>query len=288
MMEVSDLIKKVRKIELKTKKQSFELFSGNYKSTFKGRGMSFAEVRAYSFGDDVRSIDWNVTSRSQEPYIKEFEEERELTFLIMVDVSRSMEVGSSDTSKRDIVTELAATIAFSALRNNDKVGVLFFSEKVEKYIPPKKGKGHVLTIIRELIEVSSTHQKTNVAEALRFLQNTLKKKSVVFLISDFIESPSYEKEVSIASTRHQFYGIHVYDQSEQNSAPIGLAQLFNAETNSFQWVDTNSSSFKKELKVRFEKNIDNQKKQFEKIGNAFASLDIQEPYLPKLHRLFSK
>lgn len=287
-MEVSELIKRVRRLELKTKKQSSELFSGNYKSNFKGRGMSFSEVRAYNYGDDIRSIDWNVTSRSQEPYIKEFEEERELTFMLLVDVSGSMLTGSKENLKKDVVAEIAATIAFSALKNNDKVGVIFFSEKVEKYIPPKKGKGHVLTIIRELIDTETNHKTTDIAEALRFLQNTVKKKSVVFLLSDFLESKDYTKEVSLASLRHQFYAIHLFDKAEFDLPNLGIVQMYNSETEKTDWVDTSDSAFKHSLKSSFEKTMNDTKMRFERLGDSFVSIYIQEGYIHKLAKLFHK
>jgi uncharacterized protein (DUF58 family) len=287
-MEVSELIKKVRKIELKTKKQSSELFSGNYKSTFKGRGMSFSEVRAYNYGDDVRSIDWNVTSRHDAPYIKEFEEERELTFMLLVDVSNSMIYGTNRTLKRDIITEVAATISFSALKNNDKVGVIFFTEKVEKYIPPKKGKGHVLTIIRELIETRANHSGTDISEALRFLQSTIKKKSVVFLLSDFLESKAFDREVSIASLRHQFYAIQVYDQAEYITPDLGLIQLYNVEAGTHEWFYTSSPTFRAQLETRFAFNSKENKVKFERLGDSYCSINIQEPYIHKLASLFGR
>jgi uncharacterized protein (DUF58 family) len=287
-MEVSELIKKVRKLELKTKKQSSELFSGNYASTFKGRGMSFREVRAYNYGDDIRSIDWNVTSRMGDAHIKEFEEERELTFMLLVDVSNSTLYGSQSTLKKDIITEIAATIAFSALKNNDKVGVIFFSEKVERYIPPKKGKLHILTIIRELIETRASHSGTDISEALRFLQNTVKKKSVVFLLSDFLESNEFDKEVSIASLRHQFYAIQVYDRSEYEPPNIGIVKFTNSETGISEWVDTANTSFKGELQNRFETNMKETKVKFERLGDSYCDINIQEPYLARLASLFRK
>lgn len=287
-MEVSELIKKVRKLELKTKKQSSELFAGNYRSNFKGRGMSFSEVRAYHFGDDIRAIDWNVTARNQEPYIKEFEEERELTFLLLIDISQSTLFGTNQTQKKDIIAEIAATIAFSALQNNDKVGVLFFAERVIKYIPPKKGKGHVLTILRDLIHLETDQKGTNIAEALHFLQNSQKKKSVVFLLSDFIESPDYTKEINIASRRHQFYAIQVYDKAEFDLPPLGLVQLYNAERGQSQWVDTSNAKFRHDLAKDFESNMMKHKNKFERLGDTFVSLHIQEAYLPKLARVFNK
>jgi uncharacterized protein (DUF58 family) len=286
-MEVSELIKKVKRLELKTKKQSSELFAGNYASTFKGRGMSFSQVRKYTFGDDIRSIDWNVTSRSLEPYIKEFEEERELTFMILVDISRSTFYGSKNVLKRDVINEIAATIAFSALKNNDKVGIIFFGDKVEKYIPPKKGKGHVLSIIRGLIESNTKNSKTDIAEALRFLQNTLKKKSVVFLLSDFIESADFEKEVKLASLRHQFYAIQLFDKSEYETPNIGIVPMYNQESSIMEWIDTGNEAFRDELTKRFESNMKDTKQRFEKLGDAYVSIDIHEPYIPRLSKIFN-
>jgi len=286
-MEISELIKKVKLLELKTKKQSSELFAGNYASNFKGRGMSFSQVRKYSFGDDIRSIDWNVTSRSLEPYIKEFEEERELTFMILVDISRSTFYGSKNVLKRDIINEIAATIAFSALKNNDKVGIIFFGDKVEKYIPPKKGKGHVLSIIRGLIDSNTNNSKTDIAEALRFLQNTLKKKSVVFLLSDFIESTDFEKEVKLASLRHQFYAIQLFDRSEYDTPNIGVVPMYNQEASKMEWIDTGNQAFRDELTKRFESNMKDTKQRFEKLGDAYVSIDIHEPYIPRLSKIFN-
>ena len=287
-MEVSELIKKVRKLELKTRKQSKDLFTGNYTSTFKGKGISFHGVRAYTYGDDVRNIDWNVTSRSQEPYIKEFEEERELTFILLVDISLSNYFGSGDTTKRDIVNEIAATISFSALNNNDKVGVIFFSEKVEKYIPPKKGKSHILTILRELINIEPTRSTTNVGEALLFLSNTIKKKSTVFVLSDFIESGDFEKELMISRTKHNFYALQFYDKAEENFPDLGLVELYNPEKQSYEWVDTSSNSFKNHMKNKVQDNLKKHKTLFKKLGGEYCAIDIQEPYIHKEAELFKK
>lgn len=287
-MEVSDLIKKVRKLELKTRKQSKDLFTGNYTSTFKGKGISFHGVRAYTYGDDVRNIDWNVTSRSQEPYIKEFEEERELTFILLVDISLSNYFGSGATTKRDIVNEVAATLSFSALNNNDKVGVIFFSEKVEKYIPPKKGKSHILTILRELINIEPSRSTTNVGEALSFLSNTIKKKSTVFVLSDFIESGDFEKELMISRTKHNFYALQFYDKAEENFPDLGLVELYNSEKLSFEWVDTSSSLFKSHMKNKMQDNIKKHKTLFKKLGGEYCAIDVQEPYIHKVAELFKK
>lgn len=287
-MEVSELIKKVRKLELKTRKQSKDLFTGNYTSTFKGKGISFHGVRAYTYGDDVRNIDWNVTSRSQEPYIKEFEEERELTFILLVDISLSNYFGSGKSSKRDIVNEVAATLSFSALNNNDKVGVIFFSEKVEKYIPPKKGKSHILTILRELINIEPSRSTTNVGEALQFLSNTIKKKSTVFILSDFIESGDFEKQLMISRTKHNFYALQFYDKAEENFPDLGLVELFNSEKQRYEWVDTTSLSFKNHMKTKIQENLKRHKTLFKKIGGEYCAIDTQEPYIHKVAELFRK
>lgn len=285
-MEVSELIKKVKKLELKTKKQSSELFSGNYASTFKGRGMSFHGVRKYVYGDDVRNIDWNVTSRYNEPHIKEFEEERELTFILLVDISLSNYFGSNETLKRDLINEVAATISFSALKNNDKVGIIFFSEKVEKYIPPKKGRAHIMTILRELIHLEPSRNTTNIAEAMSFLQNTVKKKSIVFLLSDFIDTINFDKELLLAANKHRFYAVQFYDQAEEQFPNLGVVQLFNAEKNQLEWIDTNSTEFKYKMKSQVEKNLESFKTKFKKTGGEYCAINIQEAYINKLAQVF--
>jgi uncharacterized protein (DUF58 family) len=286
-MEVQDLIKKVREIEIKTKKLSSELFSGNYNSNFKGRGMSFAEVRAYTYGDDVRNIDWNVTSRNGgEPYIKEFEDERELTFMILVDVSASMDYGSKGLTKKDLITEIAATLAFSALKNSDKVGVVFFSDRIEKYIPPKKGKSHILRIIRELIETKSDSEGTDIGEVFRFLQNTIKKKTVVFLLSDFLESKEYQQELSLISMKHQIFGVLINDPTEHQMPNIGMIQIFNPEKNKLEWLDTSQvATFSKNYfeNVNLEAHLS-----FKKLGLPYCSIHTQESFVPKLASLFRK
>lgn len=287
-MEVSELVKKVRKLELKTRKQSKDLFTGNYTSTFKGKGISFHGVRAYNYGDDVRTIDWNVTSRSQEPYIKEFEEERELTFVLLVDISLSNYFGSRENMKRDIVNEVAATISFSALNNNDKVGVIFFSEKVEKYIPPKKGKAHILTILRELVNIEPTRSTTNVGEALSFLHNTIKKKSTVFVLSDFIESGNYEKELLVSRSKHNFYAIQFFDAIEQNFPDLGLVELYNTEKQIYEWVDTSSRPYRDYMNAKLTENLRHHKNQFKKLGGEYCAINVQEPYIHKIADLFKK
>lgn len=285
-MEVSELVKKVKALELKTKKQSSELFSGNYASTFKGRGMSFHGVRKYIYGDDVRNIDWNVTSRYNEPHIKEFEEERELTFILLVDISLSNYFGSNQTLKRDLINEVAATISFSALKNNDKVGILFFSEKVEKYIPPKKGRAHIMTILRDLVNIEPSRNTTNIAEAMVFLQNTVKKKSIVFLLSDFIDTADFDKELLLSATKHRFYAVQFYDEAEEKFPNLGVVQLYNAEKNQMEWIDTNSTEFKYKMKSQVAKNLDNFRTKFKRTGGAYCAINIQEAYIHKLAEVF--
>ncbi|MDA8937559.1 DUF58 domain-containing protein [Flavobacteriaceae bacterium] len=253
-METKDLLKKVRKIEIKTRRLSNNIFGGEYHSTFKGRGMTFSEVRNYQFGDDVRAIDWNVTARYNEPFVKVFEEERELTLMLIVDVSSSALFGTDNATKKNIITEISATLAFSALQNNDKVGLILFSDQIELFIPPSKGKTHVLRIIRELIEFKPKSIKTNISVALEFLISVLKKKSIAFILSDFI-SPDYEKTLKITSKKHDLTGIKVFDKLEEFIPNLGLVQMFDQETEQVQLIDTSSKfvrdSYKKESSLKF-------------------------------------
>lgn len=239
-MEASELIKKVRKIEIKTRGLSNHIFAGEYHSAFKGRGMAFSEVREYQYGDDIRNIDWNVTARFNHPYVKVFEEERELTVVLLVDVSGSREFGTSQRLKKTLLAELAAVISFSAIQNNDKIGVILFTDKVEKFIPPKKGRQHILRVIRELIEFEPQNRTTNIAEGLRYLTNAIKKRSVAFLISDFI-SPDFEDAIKIANRKHDLVALRIYDRRETQLPPIGLVQVKDAETGQYTWVDTSSA-----------------------------------------------
>jgi|TARA_B110000971_G_scaffold28943_1_gene25989 uncharacterized protein (DUF58 family) len=253
-LETKDLLKKVRKIEIKTRRLSNNIFGGEYHSTFKGRGMTFSEVRNYQFGDDVRAIDWNVTARYNEPFVKVFEEERELTLMLIVDVSSSALFGTDNAIKKNIITEISATLAFSALQNNDKVGLILFSDQIELFIPPSKGKTHVLRIIRELIEFKPKSIKTNISVALEFLISVLKKKSIAFILSDFI-SPDYEKTLKITSKKHDLTGIKVFDKLEEFIPNLGLVQMFDQETEQVQLIDTSSKfvrdSYKKESSLKF-------------------------------------
>lgn len=280
-METKDLLKKVRKIEIKTRRLSDHLFSGEYHTSFKGRGMTFSEVRQYQFGDDIRAIDWNVTARYNEPYVKVFEEERELTMLLLVDVSGSGSFGTQGDVKRNIVTEIAATMAFSATQNNDKIGLILFSDQIELYIPPKKGRSHVLRIIRELIEFEPKSQRTNVAQALRFLSATQKKKAIVFMISDFMDQ-AYEQPLKIAAKKHDITGIRVYDKREESMPNIGMIPLLDAETGEFQLVNTAAKS----VRVAYEKNYLERtgyfKEVFSKSGAGVVNTRVDESYVTKL------
>jgi uncharacterized protein (DUF58 family) len=281
-METKDLLKKVRKIEIKTRRLSDHIFSGEYHTSFKGRGMTFSEVRQYQFGDDVRAIDWNVTARYNEPFVKVFEEERELTMMLMVDVSGSEQFGTKNQLKSEIVTEIAATMAFSATQNNDKIGLILFSDDIELYIPPKKGKSHVLRIIRELIEFTPKSNKTNLSQALKFLSATQKKKAIVFVISDFIVDDDYEKTLKIAGKKHDVTGIRVYDQREEQLPNIGVVDMIDAETGKRQTIDTNS----KTVRMNYEKNniekINFFKDVFSKCGSGTVNTRVDESYVTKL------
>ncbi|MEI6060882.1 MAG: DUF58 domain-containing protein, partial [Bacteroidota bacterium] len=238
-MEPSEILKKVRRIEIKTRGLSRNIFSGHYHSAFKGRGMTFSEVREYQYGDDIRNIDWNVTARFNTPYLKIFDEERELMVMLMIDVSGSNEFGTQGSFKEDLMTEIAAVLAFSAIQNNDKVGVIFFSDKIEKFIPPKKGSSHILRIIRELIDFKPESQGTDLSEALRFLTNAIKKRCTAFIISDFMDN-SFEQAIKIASGKHDLVAIRVYDARETELPAIGMVEVYDKESSGRVWVDTSS------------------------------------------------
>lgn len=244
-MDANDLLKKVRKIEIKTKGLSQNIFAGEYHSAFKGRGMTFSEVREYQYGDDIRDIDWNVTARHNHPYIKVYEEERELTVMLLVDVSGSKNFGAEGVVKKEMIAEIGATLAFSANQNNDKVGVIFFSNKIEKFIPPKKGRKHVLLIIRELLDLKSEEKGTDVNVALQYLIDALKKRCTTFLISDFIDQHDYYKSLSIASRKHDLTAIQVYDKREAQLPNVGLMKMLDSETGATKWINTSSSKIRK-------------------------------------------
>ncbi|MEG2100005.1 MULTISPECIES: DUF58 domain-containing protein [Flavobacterium] len=280
-MDTKELLKKVRKIEIKTKRLSNHIFSGEYHSSFKGRGMTFSEVRQYQYGDDIRNIDWNVTARYNEAHVKVFEEERELTMVLMVDISGSEGFGSKSQFKKDIVTEIAATMAFSATQNNDKIGLILFSDNVELYIPPKKGRSHVLRIIRELIEFEPKSQKTDIAQALKFLSGTQKKKAIVFMISDFM-SENYEQTLKIASKKHDITGVRVYDLREEKIPNLGMVTMLDAETGKIQLVDTGSKTVRMNYEKHYLERVNYFKEIFSKSGAGVVNTRVDENYVTKL------
>ncbi len=240
-MDANELLKKVRKIEIKTRGLSNNIFAGEYHSAFKGRGMTFSEVRQYQYGDDVRDIDWNVTARHNQPYVKVYEEERELTVMLLIDVSGSRNFGAVGVQKREMIAEIAATLAFSAIQNNDKIGVIFFSDKIEKFIPPKKGKKHILFIIRELLDFTPESKGTDISMVLRYFTDALKKRCTTFLISDFIDAHDYYKALSIACNKHDVIGIQVYDKRDAQLPNVGLVRVSDLETGGDRWVNTSSA-----------------------------------------------
>ncbi|AWK03346.1 DUF58 domain-containing protein [Flavobacterium crocinum] len=280
-MDTKELLKKVRKIEIKTKRLSNHIFSGEYHSSFKGRGMTFSEVRQYQYGDDIRNIDWNVTARYNEAHVKVFEEERELTMVLMVDISGSESFGSKNQFKKDIVTEIAATMAFSATQNNDKIGLILFSDTVELYIPPKKGRSHVLRIIRELIEFEPKSHKTDIAQALKFLSGTQKKKAIIFMISDFM-SDSYEHTLKIASKKHDITGVRVYDIREEKIPNLGMVTMLDAETGKIQLVDTSSKTVRMNYEKHYQEKLNYFKDTFRKSGAGIVNTRVDENYVTKL------
>ncbi|NJB81274.1 DUF58 domain-containing protein [Wenyingzhuangia aestuarii] len=286
-MDTKEILKKVRKIEIKTRRLSDHIFSGEYHSSFKGRGMTFSEVKQYQFGDDIRSIDWNVTARYNEPYVKVFEEERELTMMLMVDISGSGNFGTQEQFKRATLTEIAATLAFSAIQNNDKVGLLLFSDGVELYIPPKKGKSHVLRIIREMIEFEPKSQKTNINEALKYMSNVMRKKAIVFVLSDFMDD-GYEHTLKILGNKHDVTGVRVYDQFDETLPKIGLVPMVDAESGATVLVNTSS----KKVRTNYEKQFYNWKQNFEtafkKSGAGVLSCRTEENYAKKLLTYFKQ
>ncbi len=284
-METKELLKKVRKIEIKTRRLSNNIFGGEYHSAFKGRGMTFSEVRSYQFGDDVRTIDWNVTARYNEPFVKVFEEERELTLMLIVDVSSSALFGTDSALKKNIITEISATLAFSALQNNDKVGLILFSDQIELYIPPSKGKTHVLRIIRELIEFKPLSKKTDINSALEFLNRVMKKKSIAFLLSDFISS-DYEKSLKIVSKKHDLTGIKVYDKLEEFIPNLGLVQMFDQELGEIKLIDTSSSKIRKNYKNQMSLNFKKFNDVFTRNGAGTISCRTDESYIKKLLNYF--
>lgn len=276
-MDTQKLLKKVRRIEIKTRRLSDHLFSGEYHSSFKGRGMAFSEVRRYEYGDDIRAIDWNVTAKLNEPYIKVFEEERELTLMLLVDVSGSENFGTRQQLKREVITEICATLAFSAIQNNDKVGVLFFSDQVEKFIPPAKGKFHTLRIIRELIEFKPTSTKTNISEALRFFSAFQKRRAIAFVLSDFMDQ-RYREALRIASRKHDLTGIRIFDPREEQLPNLGLLPMKDPESGKVHWVNTGSYKLRQELRRNFQDNFKYFKESFLRSGAGELSIRVDQSY----------
>lgn len=286
-MDTKELLKKVRKIEIKTRRLSDNVFGGEYHSAFKGRGMMFSEVRQYQFGDDVRNIDWNVTARYNEPYVKVFEEERELTLMLMVDISGSEFFGTKNQFKNEVVTEIAATLAFSAMQNNDKTGLILFSDKIELFIPPKKGKSHVLLIIRELLEFEPKSNRTNLSEALKFLRNVMKKKAIVFILSDFIDD-AYRDTLKIAARKHDITGIRVYDEAEKSIPNLGMVQMEDQETGERLYVNTASRAVRNNYYRFHREREDYFLETFSKTGAGTINCSVGESYVKKLLGYFQR
>ena len=287
-METSELLKRVRKIEIKTRGLSKNIFAGEYHSAFKGRGMTFSEVREYQYGDDIRNIDWNVTARHNRPYVKIFEEERELTVMLMIDVSASRNFGTISKLKKNQITEIAAVLAFSAIQNNDKIGVIFFSDKIEKFIPPKKGRTHTLHIIRELIDFYPEDKQTDIEQALEYMTNSIKKRCTCFVISDFIDEHDFAHALAIANRKHDVVALRVYDPRENQLPPVGMMYLRDAETGEQMWVDTSD----KKLREAYEKYAFVREKEldaiFKRSGVDVANIRSDEDYVRALITLFKK
>lgn len=284
-MDTKSLLKKVRKIEIKTRRLSDNVFGGEYHSAFKGRGMTFSEVRQYQFGDDVRSIDWNVTARYNEPYVKVFEEERELTMMLLVDISASNQFATHTDFKTNIITEIAATLAFSATSNNDKIGLMLFTDQIELYIPPKKGRSHVLRIIRELLEFQPKSKATNLSLAFKYMVDVLKKKAIVFVLSDFM-SGDYEHTLKIAAKKHDLTGIRVFDQGETEIPNIGLVQLADAESGQLTWVNTSSKTTRNAYAKHYQQQVNYYKKAFKLSGSGHIDCRVDQSYVKKLLAYF--
>ncbi len=286
-METSELLKKVRKIEIKTRGLSNQLFSGEYHTAFKGKGMTFSEVREYQAGDDIRSIDWNVTARFNNTYVKVFEEEREMTVMLVVDVSASGEFGTQKQLKQELITELCAVLAFSAIQNNDKIGVIFFTDKIEKFIPPKKGKSHILRIIRDLIEFKPEHKKTDVRQALRYLTSVIKKRSIAFLISDFM-ADNFTDALKIANKKHDLVALRIYDKREMELPDMGLVKFKDAETDTLKWIDTSDKNVRVHYYATAKKRETLLKEIFNKSGVDSADINTAETYIKPLSNLFKR
>ena len=287
-METSELLKKVRQIEIKTRGLSSNIFAGQYHSAFKGRGMAFSEVREYEFGDDIRDIDWNVTARYSKPFVKIYEEERELTVMLLVDVSGSSFFGTRETLKKEMITEVAATLAFSAIQNNDKIGVVFFSNQIEKFIPPKKGKKHILYIIRELINFEPQEAKTDIAKVLQYLTNAIKKRCTAFVFSDYIDKGNYRHALTIANRKHDMVAIQIFDERETEMPKVGLVKIKDAESGSEKYVDTDSRRVREAYKNWWEKRQAEMDDAFKRSRVDSVSIRTDEDYVKALIGLFNK
>lgn len=287
-MDTEELLKRVRKIEIKTKGLSNNIFAGEYHSAFKGRGMAFSEVREYQYGDDVRDIDWNVTARLGKPYVKVFEEERELTVMLLVDVSGSLDFGTHRQTKRELLTEIAATIAFSAIQNNDKIGVIFFSDKVEKFIPPKKGRKHILFIIRELLGFEPESSRTDVGQAVEFMTNAIKKKCTVFVLSDFFDSKDYTNQLTVANRRHDVVALQVYDYRMVEMPDVGIIKMLDAETGQDTFVDTSSKAVRRAHHEWWVEHQSRLRNAFTKSNIDNVSIRTDEDYVKALMGLFKR
>ena len=287
-METSEIIKKVRKIEIKTRGLRSNIFAGQYHSAFKGRGMAFSEVREYQFGDDVRDIDWNVTARFHRPYVKVFEEERELTVMLLIDVSGSLDFGTQKQMKRDMVTEIAATIAFSAIQNNDKIGVVFFSDKIEKYIPPKKGRKHILYIIREMLDFQPESKRTDVKQAVEFLSSVQKRRTTAFILSDFYVRDDFQQSLQICNRKHDVVAIQVYDQRAKELPDVGLMKVVDAETGFEQYIDTSSKRLRQAYQRYWMSRQAELQETFNKSNVDNVSIATNEDFVKSLLMLFKQ
>ena len=287
-METSEIIKKVRKIEIKARGLSSNIFAGQYHSAFKGRGMAFSEVREYQYGDDVRDIDWNVTARFNKPYVKVFEEERELTVMLLIDVSGSLDFGTQRQMKRDLVTEIAATLAFSAIQNNDKIGVIFFSDKIEKYIPPKKGRKHILYIIREMLDYHAESRKTGIGQAVEFLTSVSKRRCTAFLLSDFYDRQDFMQQLTIANRKHDVVAIQVFDKRARELPDVGLMKVVDAETGAEQYVDTSSRKLREQYRRYWQKRQQDLQEVFARSNVDNVSIATDEDFVKHLMGLFKQ
>jgi uncharacterized protein (DUF58 family) len=286
-VEATELLKKVRRIEIKTRGLSKQIFAGEYHSAFKGKGMTFSEVREYQYGDSIKNIDWNVTARFNHPYVKVFEEERELTVMLLIDVSGSKEFGTHKQLKQELMTEVAAVLAFSAIENNDKIGVIFFSNKVEKFIPPKKGKTHILRIIRELLEFTPENRETNIAEAIRYFTNAIKKRSISFILSDFMDE-GFSDSLSIANRKHDVVALKIFDQREKEIPSVGLVKMKDAESGRYMWVDTTNRKVREQYASWWKQKDNELEELFKRTGVDFTELSTGEDYVKPLIKLFKK